>query len=47
MAMCDGVTQVITLPYFKNHYDNGEYVFIIVIGMTRPFFPPRTDIRSR
>lgn len=33
MAMCDGVTQVITLPYFKNHYHNGEYVFIIVIGM--------------
>ena len=32
-AMCDGVGGVITLPYFKNSYNNGEYVFILVMGM--------------
>ncbi|MBQ4046202.1 MAG: hypothetical protein II627_07090, partial [Lachnospiraceae bacterium] len=28
------VSQVITLPYFKSTFDNGEWIFMIVMGMT-------------
>ncbi len=27
-----GISQVITLPYFKNNFDNGEYIYMIVWG---------------
>ena len=33
-AICQGVSQVITLPYFKSTFDNGEWIFMIVMGMT-------------
>ena len=28
-----GATNVLTLPYFKSNYDNGEYVFIMVFAL--------------
>ena len=33
MALCTGVSQVITLPYFKGTFPNGEYVYMLVWGM--------------
>ena len=33
-AVCAGVSQVITLPYFKATFPNGEWIFMIVMGMT-------------
>lgn len=32
-AICGGVSNVITLPYFKSHYTNGEYWYMLVWGM--------------
>ncbi len=31
--MVSGSENVIALPYYKNHFKNGEYIFIIVTGM--------------
>ena len=31
-AICDGVSNVITLPYFKGHFTNGEYWYMLVWG---------------
>ena len=33
IAFCSGVSNVITLPYFKNTFTNGEFVFMLVWGM--------------
>ena len=33
-SLCGGVSSVITLPYFKNNYDNGEYIYMLVWGMS-------------
>ncbi len=32
-ALCGGVSGVITLPFFKNTFENGEYWFMLVMGM--------------
>lgn len=32
-AMTYGVTNVLTLPYFRGRYNNGEYIFMLVSGM--------------
>ena len=31
-AICGGVSNVITLPYFKGHFNNGEYIYMLVWG---------------
>ena len=31
-ALCQGVSSVITLPYFKNTFENGEYIYMLVWG---------------
>ena len=31
-SITEGVSTVITLPYFKNNYDNGEFVYMMVWG---------------
>ena len=31
-AVCGGVSNVITLPYFKNTFTNGEYLYMLVWG---------------
>ena len=31
-AVCGGVSNVITLPYFKNSFPNGEYLYMLVWG---------------
>ena len=33
MSFANGASQVITLPYFKDNYSNGEYVYMMVWGM--------------
>ncbi len=33
IAVSGGVSEVITLPYFKAHFPNGEYIFMLVWGM--------------
>ena len=33
-SVCGGISQVITLPYFRKTYENGEYIFMLVWGMT-------------
>ncbi|MBQ6369859.1 MAG: MFS transporter [Parasporobacterium sp.] len=33
-AFSMGVSSVITLPYFKNSFENGEYIYMIVWGMS-------------
>ena len=32
-SLAGGASQVITLPYFKSTFDNGEYVYMLVWGM--------------
>lgn len=32
IAVTGGVSNVITLPYFKNTFDNGEYIYMLVWG---------------
>ena len=32
IAVTGGISNVITLPYFKNTYDNGEYIYMLVWG---------------
>lgn len=32
IAIMGGISNVITLPYFKNTFDNGEYVYMVVWG---------------
>ena len=32
IAVTGGISNVITLPYFKNTFDNGEYVYMLVWG---------------
>lgn len=32
IAIMGGISNVITLPYFKNTFDNGEYIYMIVWG---------------
>lgn len=32
-SMAGGASQVITLPFFKGNYDNGEYIYMLVWGM--------------
>lgn len=34
LAFAGGASSVITLPYFKGNYENGEYVYMIVWGMS-------------
>ena len=31
--LASGASQVITLPYFKSTFDNGEYIYMLVWGM--------------
>jgi len=31
-AICSGVSNVITLPFFKNSFPNGEYIYMLVWG---------------
>ncbi len=33
-AICGGVSSVITLPFFKYNFQNGEYIYMIVWGMS-------------
>ncbi len=33
-SICGGVEQVITLPYFTKTFSNGEYWYMLVVGMT-------------
>lgn len=32
LAITGGISNVITLPYFKNTFDNGEYIYMLVWG---------------